>query len=346
MSQKNMDRKILVTGGAGYIGSHTTVELQQKGYQVVIADNFCTSKPLIIGQIEKISGVRPLIEELDLCDAAATNELFGKHKFDAVIHFAAHKAVGESVQQPLKYYHNNLLSLINVANACLQHEVSTFVFSSSCTVYGEPDVLPVSEATPVKAALSPYGNTKQVCEEMLHDSTKVSQLQVISLRYFNPVGAHPTALIGELPVGVPNNLVPFITQVAAGKRAELTVFGNDYPTPDGTCVRDYIHVVDLAKAHAAAIARLFNKKNTSSFEVFNIGAGKGYSVLQCIQAFEKASGVKLNYKFAGRRPGDVPEIYADTTYANNSLDWKAQLTLDEMMRSAWNWEKYLIELKL
>ncbi|EDM35606.1 putative UDP-glucose 4-epimerase [Pedobacter sp. BAL39] len=333
--------KILVTGGTGFIGSHTVVELHNAGYEVVIVDNFANSNPKILDQIESIIGIKPEFVELDLCDEAKVAEFAAKHTDIAgVIHFAAYKAVGESVQQPLKYYRNNFYSLINVINAFNSN--LNLVFSSSCTVYGQPDVLPVTEAAPVKKAESPYGNTKQIAEEILQETCAVSpDLKVISLRYFNPVGAHETALIGELPIGVPQNLIPFITQSAIGKRGPITVYGNDYDTKDGSAVRDYIHVVDLAKAHVAAIQRLEQQKAESNYEVFNLGTGRGTTVLEVIGAFEQATGEQLNYTIGARREGDVEKVWGDVTKSATALGWTAELGINEMMSSAWNWEKYL-----
>jgi UDP-glucose 4-epimerase len=333
--------KILVTGGTGFIGSHTVVELHQAGYEVIIVDNFANSNPKILKQLETIIGVKPEFVELDLCDEVKVKEFVAANTdITGVIHFAAFKAVGESVQQPLKYYRNNFYSLMNVLNAF--NSKIDFVFSSSCTVYGQPDTLPVTEAAAVKKAESPYGNTKQIAEEILAETCAVSpDLFVTSLRYFNPVGAHASALIGELPIGVPQNLVPFITQSAIGKRGAITVYGDDYNTPDGSAVRDYIHVVDLAKAHVAAIKRLESKVASSNYEVFNLGTGKGSSVLEIIHAFEESTGEKLNYTIGPRREGDIEQVYGDVTKAANELGWKAELDIKEMMRSAWNWEKYL-----
>ncbi|WP_207429678.1 UDP-glucose 4-epimerase GalE [Pedobacter sp. SYSU D00535] len=336
--------KILVTGGTGYIGSHTVVELQNAGYDVVIVDNLDNSSIQILDQITEITGKKPEFYELDLCDEAATVDLIAKNPdISGVIHFAAHKAVGESVQKPLKYYRNNFFSLINLLTAFAGREVN-FVFSSSCTVYGQPDKLPVTEEAPVKRAESPYGNTKQIAEEILVEvSGANSNYHVISLRYFNPVGAHESALIGELPIGVPQNLVPFITQSAIGKRGPITVFGDDYNTPDGSCVRDYIHVVDLAKAHIAALRRQEEAKMSGNFEIFNIGTGKGSSVLEVIKAFEESTGVKLDYKIGPRRAGDVEQVWGDVSKAENELGWKAELGLEDMMKSAWAWENYIKE---
>jgi len=333
--------KILVTGGTGYIGSHTAVELINEGFEVVIVDNLSNSKIDALDGIQKITGVRPVFECIDLQSKRKTGLLFKKYPdIEAVIHFAAYKAVGESVAQPLKYYRNNLVSLLNLLELMRQHSVANMVFSSSCTVYGQPEKLPVTEDAPVQAATSPYGNTKQISEEIIRDAITASDnIKSIALRYFNPIGAHPSAFIGELPVGVPNNLVPFITQTAIGIREQLSVFGNDYHTPDGSCIRDYIHVVDLAKAHVAAVRRLLNHKNKAKFEVFNLGTGRGVSVLELVHAFEKATGVKLNYKIVGRRPGDTEQVWADTTLANRELGWKAKSTLEDTLRSAWDWEK-------
>ena len=333
--------KILVTGGTGFIGSHTVVELHNAGYEVIIVDDFSNSNPKILQQLETITGVKPTFVELDLCDEAKVKEFVQQNQgISGVIHFAAFKAVGESVQQPLKYYRNNFYSLINLINA-FNSNIS-LVFSSSCTVYGQPDVLPVTESEPTKKAESPYGNTKQIAEEILQESCAVTPtLKVTSLRYFNPVGAHDTALIGELPIGVPQNLVPFITQSAIGKRGPITVYGNDYDTPDGSAIRDYIHVVDLAKAHVAAIKRLESNQASTNYEVFNLGTGKGSSVLQIIDAFEQSTGVKLNYTIGARREGDIEKVWGDVTKSANELGWKAELDLKEMMSSAWKWEQYL-----
>ena len=331
---------ILVTGGAGYIGSHTVVELQQNGFEVVIADNFSNSNAAVIDSIFSITGIQPHFELIDICNENQLNNLFKKYRaISGIIHFAAHKAVGESVEKPLKYYYNNLVSLINLMSTMQNYNVSSLVFSSSCTVYGEPDQLPVTEKAGMQKASSPYGNTKQICEEIICDTINSdNKLKCIALRYFNPIGAHSSALIGELPIGIPNNLVPFITQTAIGKRDCLNVFGNDYPTHDGSCIRDYIHVVDLAKAHVVSLNRLFKNKNKNKFEVFNIGTGVGYSVLEVINTFEKVSNVKLNYKITSRRSGDIISIYADTLLANTELGWKSSLNLSEMLDSAWKWE--------
>ena len=336
-----MAQQILVTGGTGYIGSHTVVELQNAGYKVVIVDDLSNSSIDVLDNIEKITGIKPIFEQLNLVDAERTGALFRKYPdLQAIIHFAASKAVGESVEIPLHYYRNNLVSLMNLLDCQRKYGVANIVFSSSCTVYGQPEVLPVTEQTPRKDAESPYGNTKRISEDILNDSIRAyPELRGIALRYFNPIGAHESALIGELPLGVPQNLVPFITQTAAGLRDELKVFGNDYDTPDGSAIRDYINVVDLAKAHVVAIERLLNKKNKAKYEVFNLGTGEGLSVLQVVKGFEKATGVELNYKIVDRRPGDIEKIWADTTFANQELGWKAEKGLEETLLSAWNWEK-------
>lgn len=334
--------QILVTGGTGYIGSHTVVELQKKGFEVIIVDNLSNSHATVVDQIEQISGVRPVFEEFDLTDVNKTKDFFNRHSdLKGIIHFAAYKAVGESVSDPLMYYRNNIGSLINILENMKIHQIDNLVFSSSCTVYGQPEVLPVSEDSPILNAMSPYGNTKQISEEIINDTSHVTNVKAILLRYFNPIGAHETALIGELPLGVPNNLVPFITQTAIGIRKQLSVFGSDYNTPDGTAIRDYIHVVDLAQAHVVAVQRMIDKRSNKKVEVFNLGTGNGFSVLEVINSFEKVSGEKLNYKIVDRRPGDVEIVYADTSYANSELGWKAAKTLDEMMLSSWNWEKAL-----
>ncbi len=336
-----MAKKILVTGGTGYIGSHTVVELQESGYEVVIVDDLSNSSIDVLDNIAKISGTKPAFEQFNLADKEKTSDFFKRNQgIEAIIHFAAFKAVGESVQIPLNYYRNNLVSLMNLLDCQREFNVPNMVFSSSCTVYGQPEKLPVTEATPRKDAESPYGNTKRVSEDILQDSVKAyPELKAIALRYFNPIGAHPSALIGELPLGVPQNLVPFITQTAAGLRDELKVFGDDYNTPDGSAVRDYINVVDLAKAHVTAIARLLDGKNKANYEIFNLGTGDGLSVLEVVKGFERATGEKLNYKIVERRAGDVEQIWADTTYANEELGWKAEKGLDETLLSAWNWEK-------
>jgi len=338
-----MAHKLLVTGGTGYIGSHTVVELQAAGYEVVIIDDLSNSSAEVVDKIEKISGIRPAFEEFNLQDLPRLESFFEKHRgIEAIVHFAAYKAVGESVEKPLMYYRNNLISLMNLLECMKKYKVGNFVFSSSCTVYGQPDQLPVTEETPRKPAESPYGNTKAISEDIIRDYVKATEgKNAIALRYFNPIGAHPTALIGELPRGVPNNLVPYITQTAAGIRQQLSVFGDDYDTPDGSCIRDFINVVDLAKAHVVAISRLLDGKNLQSYEYFNIGTGNGASVLELIRTFESATGVKLNYKIVGRRSGDIEKIWADTSKANNVLGWKAVETLSDTLLSAWNWEKAL-----
>jgi UDP-glucose 4-epimerase len=334
---------ILVTGGTGYIGSHTVVELMDEGMEVVVVDNLANSNREVLEGIERITGKKPEFEEMDLRDRQATFAVFEKYpQIEAVIHFAAFKAVGESVEKPLDYYENNLLSMIHLLAAMKRYGVSHMVFSSSCTVYGEPDSLPVTEEAPIKKANSPYGNTKQICEEIMQDTQASSpDLRMISLRYFNPIGAHPSAEIGELPTGVPNNLVPFITQTAIGLRKELRVFGDDYDTPDGTAIRDYINVVDLARAHVIAIHRLLENKQKKNYEVFNLGTGKGLSVMEIIRAFEKVTGQKLNYQVVHRREGDVEKVYADTGYANRELGWKAERGIEETLQSSWKWEQHI-----
>ena len=338
-----MNNKILVTGGTGYIGSHTVVELQNKGFDVIIIDNLSNSKIEVLDGIEKITGKRPEFECVDLTDTDQLSVFFKKYSnISSVIHFAAFKAVGESVQKPLKYYSNNLISLINLLNQMKIHAISGIVFSSSCTVYGQPDKLPVSEDSPIQLANSPYGNTKQIGEEIIRDTIIAKHIDnCISLRYFNPIGAHSSSLIGELPLGVPNNLVPFITQAAIGLRGQLKVFGNDYNTPDGTCIRDYINVTDLAKAHVVSVERLLKQTTKKSFEVFNLGTGKGVSVMEIIKTFEKVSQHSLNYKIEERREGDVEQIWADTSYANKELGWKAETSLEDTILSSWNCEQYI-----
>ncbi|MCQ0110324.1 UDP-glucose 4-epimerase GalE [Zhouia amylolytica] len=333
--------KILVTGGLGFIGSHTVVELQNAGFDVVIIDNLSNASIEVLDGITSITKKAPEFEKLDLRDKLKVQVFFEEHQdIDGVIHFAASKAVGESVEKPLLYYENNINTLVYLLQELSKKGNSNFIFSSSCTVYGQADQLPITENAPVKPAESPYGNTKQIGEEIIGDTCKVyNELNAISLRYFNPIGAHPSAEIGELPIGVPQNLVPFITQTGMGLRQELSVFGDDYPTPDGTCIRDYIHVVDLAKAHVVALQRLLKGANKANYEVFNVGTGKGSSVMEVIESFERVSGQKLNYKIAPRRPGDVIEAYADTTKANEELGWKAVSTLDDAMASAWKWEQ-------
>jgi UDP-glucose 4-epimerase len=336
-----MKKKILVTGGTGYIGSHTAVELINEGFDVTIIDNLYNSEAGVIDRIEQISGVRPELNVFDLCDKDKLSLYFEKNReITAIIHFAAYKAVGESVHKPLDYYRNNLLSLINLLESMKNFCIPSLVFSSSCTVYGQPEKLPVTEDAPLQPATSPYGNTKQIGEEIIRDTTAAEKgIKAISLRYFNPIGAHPSALIGELPRGVPENLVPYITQTAYGLREELKVFGDDYDTPDGSCIRDYLHVVDLAKAHVIAVKRLIENKNKSDYEVFNLGTGRGVSVLEAIKSFERATGVKVRYKITGRRAGDIEKIWANPAYANNELGWKTMSSLDEAMKTAWEWEK-------
>ena len=333
---------VLVCGGAGYIGSHTSVELINAGYGVVIADNFSNSDIAAVEGVRRITGVDVPFVEVDCCDREAFRKVFEQHEFDSVIHFAASKAVGESVQKPMLYYRNNLTSLMNIIDLMREFGRSNIVFSSSCTVYGEPDKQPVTEQTPRKPATSPYGNTKQISEDMLRDSVAAYDgLKSIALRYFNPIGAHPSALIGELPRGVPQNLVPYITQTAAGLRECLSVFGDDYPTPDGSCIRDYIDVVDLAKAHVAAISRMVENKSEERYEIFNIGTGRGVSVLELVHKFEEVNGLKINYKIAPRRAGDIIAIWADPARANAVLGWRAERSLDETLAAAWRWEKHV-----
>ena len=332
-------QKILVTGGLGFIGSHTVVELQNEGYEVLIIDNLSNSSIDVLGQITSITGKQPVFENFDLKNQHEIKTFFKSNKnIEGIIHFAASKAVGESVEKPLEYYHNNISSLIYLLEEMKNSNVSNFIFSSSCTVYGQADIMPITESAPFKPAESPYGNTKQIGEEIISDSSKVSNLRAIALRYFNPIGAHGSAEIGELPIGIPQNLIPYVTQTAAGIRKELSVFGGDYPTSDGSAIRDYIHVVDLAKAHTVAMKRLLDRKNKSPFEVFNIGTGKGTSVLEVIKAFKKVTNQPLNYNIVGRREGDIIEAYADTSLANNELKWKAELNLEEALASAWKWQ--------
>ena len=336
---------VLVSGGAGYIGSHTAVELIGAGFDVVIVDNLSNSDRNAVEGVRRITGVEVPFVEADCCDRAAFRKVFEQYEFDSVIHFAASKAVGESVLEPMKYYRNNLTSFMNVIDLMREFGRQNIVFSSSCTVYGEPEKQPVTERTPRKPAESPYGNTKTMCEDILRDSLKAYDgLKGNALRYFNPIGAHPSALIGELPRGVPQNLIPYITQTAAGIRECLSVFGDDYPTPDGSCIRDYIDVVDLARAHVAAIRRMIDGKNKEKYEIFNIGTGRGVSVLELVHRFEEANGVKINYKIVGRRAGDIIAIWADPTLANTELGWKAERSLDETLRAAWAWEKHLRNL--
>lgn len=334
--------KILVTGGTGYIGSHTAVELLGQGHDVILVDNLSNSREEVVEAITTIAGRPPAFHRFDLCDSARTKEFLASHPVDAVIHFAAFKAVGESVEHPLKYYRNNLLSLLNLLEACLHSGANNFLFSSSCSVYGKSNVQPITESAPLPPAESPYGNTKQISEEILSDAARVhSALQVIALRYFNPAGAHESARIGEYPLQPPNNLVPVITQTAAGIRNSMTVFGNDYDTRDGTCIRDYIHVADIARAHVLAAERLIKKRNKKNYEVFNLGTGHGHTVLEAIHTFEKTTGVNVNVIIGPRRPGDVEKVWADTTLANKELGWKAELSLEDIMRSAWKWEQFL-----
>ena len=341
--KKDMSKTVLVSGGAGFIGSHVTVELIQAGYEVVVADNFSNCDTTCFEGVKQITGREdiPLVR-MDFCDEAAVRKLFADYAIDAVIHFAAYKAVGESVAEPVKYYKNNLQSFLNVLDVA-QEKGCNVLFSSSATVYGEPDSVPVTEQSPRKPATSPYGNTKQMCEDFLRDTVLATKglVKGIALRYFNPIGAHPSALIGELPRGVPNNLVPFITQTAIGKRECLSIFGNDYPTPDGTCQRDYIDIVDLARAHVFAVRRMLDGKMEQDYEIFNVGTGRPVSVLELVNAFEKVNGLKLNYKFAPRRAGDVTAIWADPALANEKLGWKAERSVEETLKAAWEWEKHL-----
>ncbi|RZP16700.1 MAG: UDP-glucose 4-epimerase GalE [Flavobacteriales bacterium] len=339
-------QKVLVTGGLGYIGSHTVVELQNAGFEAVIIDNLSNSSLEVLDGIIEITGKIPLFEKIDLRQKSEVIQFFEKYQdISGIIHFAASKAVGESVENPLLYYENNLSTLIYLLQACNNYTIENFIFSSSCTVYGEPDKLPIDESAPIKKATSPYGNTKQISEEILNDSCKVSNLKSIALRYFNPIGAHDSSKIGELPLGIPQNLVPFITQTAAGLRDQLSVFGDDYPTEDGSCIRDYIHVVDLAKAHVVALERLLKDRNSNQFETFNIGTGKGSSVLEVVHAFEKVTQQKLNYKIVNRREGDVISVYADIKKANDVLGWKAEKSMEESLLSSWNWEKKVRKIK-
>lgn len=339
--------RILVTGGTGYIGSHTATELIEQGFEVLVVDNLHNSSADVVNRIEQITGRRPAFEKIDLCDTKATAAFFQEHPdIKAVVHFAAYKAVGESVQKPLMYYHNNLNALINVLENMQKYAIQHIVFSSSCTVYGQPGKLPVTEQAPIQRPNSPYGNTKRIAEEIIEDTIAASKkLSAIALRYFNPIGAHHSALIGELPQGVPNNLVPFITQTVAGVREQLRVFGTDYNTPDGTCIRDYIHVMDLAKAHVVAVSRMLNREQKQACEFFNIGTGHGASVMEVINTFQDVNNVKVNYRKADRRPGDVEKIWADTTLANNELGWKTQLSLADALKSAWEWEQFYRKTK-
>ncbi len=334
-------KKILVTGGLGFIGSHTVVELQNEGFEVVIIDNLSNSTIEVLSKITSITNKKPTYFNIDLKDKSSVKDFFENNKVDGIIHFAASKAVGESVQIPLEYYENNISSLVYILQELKTNNLNNFIFSSSCTVYGQADELPITENAPIKPAESPYGNTKQIGEEIIKDASKVSDLKAISLRYFNPIGAHKSAKIGELPIGIPQNLIPFVVQTAAGIRKELSVFGSNYNTPDGTAIRDYIHVVDLAKAHIVALKRLLEDKNKSNYEIFNLGTGKGNSVLEVINSFEKVTGKKVQYKFVDKREGDITAAYADTTIANKELGWKAELSLDEALLSAWKWQQTL-----
>ncbi|MCM1067920.1 MAG: UDP-glucose 4-epimerase GalE [Muribaculaceae bacterium] len=341
-----MKGTVLVSGGAGYIGTHTTVALIEAGYDVVVIDNFSNSEPSAIEGVEKITGRKITFEEVDTCDLAALRSVFERHEFSTVIHFAAYKAVGESMAEPLKYYQNNLVSYMNILQLMKEFKRPNVLFSSSATVYGDAEVLPVTEQTPRKPATSPYGNTKQIAEDILRDCCRAYEdFYGIALRYFNPIGAHPSALIGELPRGVPNNLIPFVTQTAAGIRERLSVFGSDYNTPDGTCLRDYIDVVDLAKAHVAAVDRMVEGKMKEKYEIFNVGTGTPLSVLELITRFMKATGVDLPYVMVGRRDGDVPAVWADTKRANEELGWKAERDIDDTLRAAWAWEKRIRNIK-
>ncbi len=339
-----MKETILVTGGTGFIGSHTTVELQNAGYDVVIVDNLSNSRADVIDGIEKITGIRPAFEQVDLRDFDATEAVFKKYpKISGIIHFAASKAVGESVQKPLLYYRNNIVSLINLLELMPKYDVKGIIFSSSCTVYGQPDQLPATEETPIKKAESPYGNTKQINEEIIQDYIHSgANIKSVILRYFNPIGAHPSALIGELPIGVPMNLIPFVTQTAIGVRKQLKIFGNDYNTPDGTCIRDYIYVVDLAKAHVAAMTRVL-EKDTDPVEIFNIGTGRGLSTLEVVEGFEKATGVKVNWEYAPRREGDIEKVWGNVDKANKVLGWRADTPIADVLASAWKWQEKLRE---
>ena len=336
--------RILVTGGAGYIGSHTCLALLEQGHEVVVFDNLYNASEEALNRVKKLTGKDLTFYKADMLDRDAMEKIFDTEKIDAVIHFAGLKAVGESVQKPLLYYRNNLVSLINLLELMPKHGIKGIIFSSSCTVYGQPDVLPVTEAAPIKKAESPYGNTKQINEEIIRDTiTSGSPIHAVMLRYFNPIGAHPTALIGELPLGVPQNLIPYLTQTAMGIREKLSVFGDDYDTPDGSCIRDYIYVVDLAKAHVIAMNRILEDKQKDKVEVFNIGTGRGLSVLELIHKFEESTGVKLNYQIAPRRAGDIVKVWADPSYANSELGWKAETSIEDTLRSAWNWQVHLRE---
>lgn len=330
--------KILVTGGLGFIGSHTVVELQQQGFEVLIVDDLSNSSLEVLEGIFAITGKRPGFEQVDLKDSVAVNAMFDRYKIESVVHFAASKAVGESMEEPLKYYRNNLFSLINVLQAMQRRSIKTLIFSSSCTVYGHSKQMPIVESESTKKALSPYGNSKQIGEEIIMDLAKIYPIQAVLLRYFNPIGAHDSGHIGESPLGTPHNLLPYLTQTAIGKRAFLSVFGKDYNTPDGTCVRDYIHVMDLANAHVKALERLRNKENKKQLEIFNVGYGRGTSVLELIRAFEQVTGKQVNYQIVDRRPGDVDKAWASIDKANEELGWKPEKNLDEMLKSAWEWE--------
>lgn len=336
-----MNKKILVTGGLGYIGSHTVVELQNNGFEVVVIDDLSNSEEFVHEKIEQITNKKLEYYLIDLKDQEAVDEFFSHQDIAGVIHFAAYKAVGESVEKPLMYYRNNIVGLLNLLEAARDQNIENFIFSSSCTVYGQADELPIDENAPLKKAESPYGKTKQMGEEILEDFSEIYKKNVIALRYFNPIGAHPTALIGELPKGIPNNLIPFVTQTAAGIREQLSVFGDDYPTRDGTAIRDYIYVMDLAKAHVMALQRLLDGKNKKNYEIFNLGTGTGSTVLEVIQAFEKANKVKLKYKITERRAGDITAAYADNTKAEKELGWKPETNLEESLRTAWEWQKTL-----
>ena len=340
-----MKDRILVTGGTGYIGSHTVVELIEAGFEVVIVDNLSNSNAAVLDGIEAITGVKPPLEVCDCADSSAMKAVFDAHApISGAIHFAAYKAVGESVEKPMAYYQNNLMSLMTVMRLLADNGGKGFVFSSSCTVYGQPDLLPVTEDAPIRPAMSPYGNTKQIGEEIIRDATYAGlPYRSIILRYFNPIGAHPSALIGELPLGIPQNLIPFVTQTAAGIREKLRVFGNDYPTPDGSCIRDYIHVVDLAKAHVIAVKRLIENKTETPIEIFNLGTGRGLSVLEIIKTFEQVTGVKLNYEIVARREGDIEQVWADPVRANKVLGWTAETSVEDTLLSAWKWQQRLDE---
>ena len=339
-----MKERILVTGGTGYIGSHTVVELQNAGYEVIIIDNLSNSDESVVDGIERITGIRPVFRKLDCNDSEGLEKLFIEYSdIKGIIHFAAGKAVGESVQKPLLYYRNNLVSLINLLELMPKFNISSFVFSSSCTVYGQPEILPVTEDAPIQPALSPYGNTKQICEEIIRDTIHSGvPIKSIILRYFNPIGAHPSAEIGELPLGVPQNLIPFVTQTAAGIRKELSVFGDDYNTPDGSCIRDYINVVDLAKAHVVAVARMLENKMKKEVEIYNLGTGRGLSVLEIIKTFEEVTGVKLPHKIVGRREGDIEKVWGDPSLANRELGWSSKESVADTLLSAWKWQEKIM----